>query len=221
MYDYEDFYEPSEFESNVEQLKDTLKSSVKQEIQDELERLRKENSELQEIKNTMSKYKNEQSAKMRELEQAKSNAIYTVRNERLAELIASVNPLLYQVGTKSTRGEKCDKCDSNRQIEYTTPLGRIAKEYCPCGDYQTTFIVEPVIATQLRINRYGDQKPPVQVWYRTERKLNSDDDYAFMCKDVNVYQEGVDLASLDRYKVWFEKEADCQKYCDWLNMNQK
>ena len=47
--DFEDYYEPSEFEQQVEEFKDSLRRSFKQETQELIERLRKENEELREF----------------------------------------------------------------------------------------------------------------------------------------------------------------------------
>lgn len=45
-YDYEDYYEPSEFDEKVEEFKDYLRKSVKQETQDTIEKLNSENQKL-------------------------------------------------------------------------------------------------------------------------------------------------------------------------------
>lgn len=45
-YDYEDFYEPSEFDEKITELKDYLRDSVKQEIQDQIASLQRENENL-------------------------------------------------------------------------------------------------------------------------------------------------------------------------------
>lgn len=45
-YDEEDFYEPSEFEEKINELKDCLRESVKEETQREIERLQRDNERL-------------------------------------------------------------------------------------------------------------------------------------------------------------------------------
>lgn len=45
-----DYFEPGEFDEKIEELKNELRESVKKEINDEIEKLRKENKELQGIK---------------------------------------------------------------------------------------------------------------------------------------------------------------------------
>ena len=46
----EDYYEPSEFDEKVEEFKYYLRQSIKEETKNEIEKLRKENESLQEIK---------------------------------------------------------------------------------------------------------------------------------------------------------------------------
>ncbi len=46
-YDEEDFYEPSEFDEKINELKDYLKNSVKQEIQEQIQTLETQNQNLQ------------------------------------------------------------------------------------------------------------------------------------------------------------------------------
>ena len=45
----ENFFEPGEFDEKIEELKNELRESVKKEINDGIEKLRKENKELQDI----------------------------------------------------------------------------------------------------------------------------------------------------------------------------
>lgn len=46
-YEFDDYFEPGEFDEKIEELKNELRESVKKEINDEIEKLRKENKELQ------------------------------------------------------------------------------------------------------------------------------------------------------------------------------
>ena len=57
FYDEEQFFGGGEFDEEIEQLKETLKKSVRKEVLDELEKLRAENKELQGIKANFEKIK--------------------------------------------------------------------------------------------------------------------------------------------------------------------
>lgn len=56
-YDYEDFYEPNEFDEKITELKDYLRDSVKQEVQDQIASLQRENENLK-IENSDLRSKN-------------------------------------------------------------------------------------------------------------------------------------------------------------------
>ena len=133
---YDDFYEPSEYEIMVKQFKDELKKSVKQEIKDELERLRKENQELQEIKRNFNKALVEEQEYLRqkrfELEMAKRDLARKRVDELLKE--AGLYKELYTIEYEYVRKKKCDKCDEDRRIWYKTPSGKDAYEYCECNE---------------------------------------------------------------------------------------
>lgn len=59
-----DYFEPSEFDEKIEELKNELRESVKKEINDEIEKLRKENKELQGIKRNFESVKKDFERKM-------------------------------------------------------------------------------------------------------------------------------------------------------------
>ena len=66
---YDDFYnEPSEADIYIEELKDKIRTEVKEDIINELEKLRKENKELQDVKNNINKLEKEYNQKKNELE---------------------------------------------------------------------------------------------------------------------------------------------------------
>lgn len=52
----DDFYEPSEYDEMVEEFKEKLRASVKQEIKDEIELLKSELEELKEFRAERAKY---------------------------------------------------------------------------------------------------------------------------------------------------------------------
>ena len=67
---YDDFYnEPSEFEEQIEEFKQSLMDSVKEEFTDEMELLRKENKRLQDIKFRMREIEAEHQKKIERIRQ--------------------------------------------------------------------------------------------------------------------------------------------------------
>ena len=121
--DFDDYYEPSEFEQQVEEFKDSLRRSVKQETQELIERLRKENEELRSVRDNWEKVKRSYEKKQRELQ----NEIYTCKQNasrmRLDQLFeeCDMNVILYSPYSYSVYTTKCDKCDDDRYIHYKSP----------------------------------------------------------------------------------------------------
>ena len=90
MYEWDDeFYnEPSEFDMQVDQFKQTLMNMVKDEYKEEMFRLAKENEELQQVKADFDQIKQSYQQKERELERVKVGLKNEVRRERLKGHIA-------------------------------------------------------------------------------------------------------------------------------------
>lgn len=80
--DDEDYFEPSEFDAKIEELKNELRESVKKEVKDELEKLREENKKLQGIKENFESIKKDYGRKKAECESAMRNAETKARQAR-------------------------------------------------------------------------------------------------------------------------------------------
>jgi hypothetical protein len=211
-----DFYcEPSEFEQQVDEFKESLIKSVKSEFTEEMERLRKENTELQATKKNFENIKNQYRAKERELELEKLNLERKVRNQRLSELMKDFQVIMYKAESESVYKAKCDKCDENRQIHFKSPSGKDITEECKCLKYKDKYIPRDYNCTEFKIDRNNKE---MLMWY----KVNREPDYDYYSYDSStlietVYQKGMTYESLDKYNTFFRSKEDCEIYCDWLN----
>lgn len=75
-WDEESYFEPSELDEKIEELKEELRKSVRQEIKDEIEKLRKENRELQDIKKNFEAVKRDFEEKKAECDRVMQQAEY-------------------------------------------------------------------------------------------------------------------------------------------------
>lgn len=82
-YDEEFYGAPSEFDMQVEEFKSMLSNAVRDQFKAEMERLQKENQELQEVKRNWESIQREYSAKYRQLDLDRQNMERQVRRERL------------------------------------------------------------------------------------------------------------------------------------------
>jgi len=225
-YDEEDFYEPSEFDMQIEELKNSLRKSVKQEILDKISQLEKDNAELTDIKENWE-------AKIRELENLKSElnikisqAENEVKKARLYEIIKPFTETAWAVQYKYEYiHDKCEKCDKDGYIHYKSPRGRDQTEKCECREQKCIYY--PVEAERFEISQFipkHRKNSDVYLYFRYSRNKNCDgdetDQYTF-CETSEIYQwqKYEDISVYDGI-IFFDKE-ECQKFCDYLNNKKK
>lgn len=217
MYDPEDFYrEPSEFEEQVEEFKESLRKSVKQEFLDEMERLRKENKNLRDIKDKLDLFEREKRKELSLLREKTADAAREARRVRFNQLFAEFMPAVYCVSYHFEKGPKCDKCDENRIIYYTTPLGRKASEYCTCNQTRTVFEPEVRYASEIRLNNWGGNDGLI-VWYKPKRDDEDVTSRVFKGYCDEMRPEDIE----DKNLAAFKEMERCQAYCDWLNEKER
>lgn len=219
MYEYDDFYnEPSEFDMQVDEFKKSLVNAVKDEYKAEMERLRKENAELQEVKRNLDQIKDEYDQKKNELEYMKINLKSEVRRERLLELMGDFKAELFRPTWDYTSGQKCDKCDSARNIYFKSPSGKQMVEECTCKNNIKYYKPQSCICTSFEMRNYG-----FTAWYEPYRDTDGMRLESFGASDVPkfIYNgESYDTIPHDYYKVYFKTEEECQAYCDWLTTKE-
>lgn len=152
---YEDFYNegPSDFDIAIEEFKEGLRKTVKEEILNEMARLKKENEELQEVKENFEKIKQEYKDKERQFNVKEDEMMRTLARKKIEELttIADMKSEAYWLDTASGYIPKCDKCDDKRLIHFKSPSGMDCTEPCPnCGTSYYMYFVKPVDAVKIR-----------------------------------------------------------------------
>ena len=206
----DDFYDDfSEFDLQIEEFKDSLMRSVKEEYQKEMEKLREENARLQEIKKNWDE-------KVRELEKEKTNLRIAQRD---AEQNAKKERLrgLLDIFTKQAWGfkydyeyirDKCDKCDERGYIHYKSPQGRDVKEECDCR--KRKIIYSPKEAEVVGFREFNKN---IHVSFVYQQN-SSNDEY----KTTDHIYNGEDFDKIkDYFGMVFLNKDDCQRFCDYMN----
>lgn len=215
----EDFYdEPSEFDIAVEGFKAQLMKSVKGEFLKEMERLKNENEELQDVRNNFDQVQRDFEKKKRELEWEYQELKSKVRRERLSELMKDFEVEMYTIARRSHSKPKCDKCDENRKIHYTTPLGNETYEMCDCNEKISVYEVIPTLLNSLSI-RNGESN----VWYKVNKDRHDEwlsyyDDSlskSYLVTDDSQFEQ------IWSYRALFKTKELAQKYCDFKNENKQ
>lgn len=214
-----DFYdEPSEFDAQVVEFKQNLMKSVKEEFIAEMEALKKENEELQNIKANFKAIEKDYENKKRQLESEYQTLKNNVRRERLNQLMKDFQVELFTVASKSKTGPKCDKCDDKRKIHYTTPLGRETCESCDCDIRIHTY--EPI---ETIMSEFSIRNGEGYAWYKV--KTDRSDEW------LSYYEDSISgkdlITSEDQfegigyvYNTLFKNKEIAQKYCDYKNKQQ-
>lgn len=184
---------------------EAIKENVKQDIKHEMERLRKENAELQQYKQERQEVENikkwYESRMQTEVETYKRE----LRTAKIKELFGDELGIGWGVNWKLVLPPKCDKCDKNRMIHFKSPSGKDLTESCKCAKEKKVFYPEKLELVRIyqgreRIIRYYDL-------------LKTNDD-VFRDKRDSIYNgepfDQVGLCSV----VFLDKET-CEKYCAW------
>lgn len=215
---YDDFYNIglSYFDEQIEEFKDGLRKTVKEEFLKKMERLEKENQELQEVKKNWQKIKNE-------LEQEKQN--YKFKENELKQKLAhmKINELLetakwadrvYYIDTVRGHLPLCGKCD-NRLIHFKSPSGKDLTEECPiCGKSYIKYIVKEIPSFELHFKT--DSHITCEGYFV---KHHGYGDYTtYTCQDVyDGTVEDFDIHRYNHYCTVFTSKELAQQICDKIN----
>ena len=212
----EDFWEDeSEFETEITHFKNFLRREVKKEIKEKIASLEKELKELKEFKNEKEKYIREYKNAISEAKKSEEKW----KKARLHQLLGEYLTCGWKVETLYKQGEKCDKCDDNRYIHFTSPQGNKYKETCRCSESHREYVTREVKLAKFYVRKKKFYSSDDRIdfknrYYEVENK--EDDDYYRFSNDV--YENGdYEFEKVNIYSAVFLNEEDCQKYCDWLN----
>lgn len=226
-YDYEDYWEePSEFEEQIEEFKDSLRNAVKDEIKNKIESLEKELAELKEFRDEKNKFIREYETKIREV-QREANATMRAAKEseekwkkaRLHQLLGDCLTVGYKVGYRWEYGEKCDKCDDDRKIHFTSPQGNKYTEDCKCAVRYYKYFPEEAELCKMYVKKKNfryDDKGETDFYNRYYVVKADDSEYDRYESANNVYTSSdIDFEKVNSWSAVFLNEEDCKKFCDW------
>lgn len=216
-----DYFEPGEFDEKIEELKNELRESVKKEINNEIEKLRKENKELQDIKRNFESVKKDFKRKKEECDRAIRNAESKAKQTRLKELMEHFKVTLWAVSWDHRYKKKCDKCDERRIIQVTLPSGRTVDDECSCRVNKKVYYPKENVLYEL-----SERNGEFMAWYK-ERERNGEeyfisrfvnDTYAEYAKVIVDHNKDFkEIEGEELRKVFFTTKEECQAFCDYIN----
>ena len=232
--DYFDFPEPSTGDIVFEELKRVLLGTLKEEIKVELEHLRRENEELRPFKEERDRLERELSRVRTECTRKIKEAQDVARNSIFESLLGEHMIQAWKVGREYLKPPKCDKCDDNRKIHFTSPRGKELTEPCECD--QTTTIYKPVPALLARFRvtpsaRSGNQTvedtfydKPLYYWYTTEYETLDRAEFVIDSESevgASYVSDTKPFDKLNEYHSVFSSLEACQAFCDYLTEKHK
>lgn len=163
--EYGDYFgESSAFDQEVDGFKEALRKAVKQEITDEMESLRETVKEQAEkLKNLTAlelAAEQKRNGYERKLDHAERDALAKVRKEGIRKLLDVLAEPRYRIDTERKPQPKCNKCNEERRLRYTTPRGKVAYEPCECS--ATTLVW--VVAEQY-VHEISKRSGELVIWY--------------------------------------------------------
>lgn len=226
---WEDYEEPSEYDRLVYELKESLKSQIKQEVTDKIKRLEKELNELKEFRDNKQKYDNKISELKFELEKSENSIEEKAKKLKLNEFLSMIeSPAWCIKGDWEYVNPKCDKCDDNRIIHFFAPSGKEHTESCPhCGERKYKYFPEEAILVYMkerelkRIKEY--EMNGVELMYVHKHLFNeyfkTECDYT----EIRKCYSGEDISKLSRYtlcNMYYRNIEDCKRACEYLQNSE-
>lgn len=227
MYDHDNFYyEPSEADDVIEQFKEKLRKEVKQEIQDEMNRLKEENEKYRNLKDAhldLTKEKEKLAGMYRLKVQAHKDELRReLKEATIAEIFSDYQYIAYRVGIEATEKEKCDRCDDDRRLWYKTPRGRDIWEYCECYEREYSYVVQECIMCSIVKSQY--MKSGVKIRY-APYSIDSDGRILLETGQLNdlmrlrTFYDNEDFKETERQEdmTLFKTKEKAQEFADYLN----
>jgi len=183
---YEDyFYEPNEFEQQVEEFKDVLKQSVAKEIADRIVTLENENKILKERVKGVDELEKTYKVQISHLEGEKANILRGYKQElynaTLKDLFdnCTLFQRIYKIDQIRTPTPKCDLCDDKRNVIAVSPDGREHTVGCSCRFDKLSYQVNDNTHTAIYI-----QKGKKEDNFRFEVRNDSSYEYGHRISEV-------------------------------------
>lgn len=181
---------------------EAIKEGVRQDIKAEMERLRKENTELQQYKQERQEYEYRLQT---EVEAYKR----TLRQGKVKELFGDYIGTGWGVGRNTILPPKCDKCDEKRFIHFKSPRGKELTELCDCAFGK--MVCKPIELTLIKFSKYRDEI----IRYFIDRDHTTENYWEYEDATSNIYDGKTPFEDLNCWEIVFLDKETCERYCAW------
>lgn len=222
--DDDEFYEPSEAEAKLREITDMLKGAVRQEVKDELERLRRENAELQQYKDKQEENDARLAQALDEFKAEKEKIERTVKRARIRELLGEYIVGGWVVQRVYTEKPKCDKCNEKREIVYYTPRGKERRESCECAEATLSYRVQTTELIEIETMKSFGELKWLRVYYTAPTIWKDGREGEESIERTSKVYDGKPFDEIADYwctSIVFFDEAKAQEFCDYLNNKER
>lgn len=181
---------------------EAIKENVRQDIKAEIERLRKENAELQQYKQERQEY---ESRLQTEVEAYKR----TLRQGKIKELFGDYIGTGWGVRRNTILPPKCDKCDEKRLIHFKSPRGKELTELCDCAFGKVVY--KPIELTLIEFSKYRDEI----IRYFVDRDHTTENYWEYEDATSDIYDGKTPFEDLNCWEIVFLDKETCERYCAW------
>ena len=221
--DDEEFY-TNKYAEEIQVLEKAVRNSVRREILDEMNRLKRENEELQDVKGHFDEIKADYERKKAECDRVISWAEYDARNARLEKLLADHRLIKWKIECTLAYGPKCDRCNKSREIKVTLPSGRVVDDRCRCRTeseyyyYPTPYVLHEISDGYGIRAFYKECGSDGKKYYILDDGLSIYDD--FMQKKIETWKNN-GMSNEEIRELLLDSKEECQSICDALNAKRK
>lgn len=182
--------------------------------------LEQENQRLRGEVESLQEYKNNEWYLRREYEEKLRKEKEEIKRAKIADLLDWQE--VWTVRKTYTSRPKCDKCDKDRLIHFTTPMGRESYEECECKKKDLKYVPCKTHMVGFRTNDNGTE---IQFrWFERPALLFDGESKSWDSWEKNkiCVKSGNQIPD-HRYEdeLIFETEEGCLKYCDELNRKEQ
>lgn len=203
------YFEGSVFDEMIEELKTQIKSEVTQDVKNKIEYLEKQERRLSDVESENVKLRRENEEIKKKYEKSEKE-IKEMTIDKLVDFIAKPVYMIQKYGNH-IKFKKCSRCNSNREIHYSDPLGRETFCSCSCCKIFDGYSIYKRLGREFgKCNNKGIVIFLHNYWNEYSSETIYLDEKTKYIEDSEFDKENI------AKKVTFDEEV-AKTYCDYLN----
>lgn len=210
--------EQSEADLIFAELREKVYESVSDDITKKIKVLTEANERLEDrmknldnLERDADRLKREYEMKLERLELSTKGEL---RRMEAAKILSFLAEEKFGITREYERKPKCDKCDENRHLKYTTPRGRVASEPCECSQSVGTYAPVP-----MNVKSFEGRGDNISVWWEPHVGIGRYDreDWDMRTRRLKIEGTDEDKAN-DPTNYGFDTIEEAQRICDLANV---